>query len=173
MVGTSARTMRRAIAQGTVRTSPRGITPAEEGYLLRTWGLLAALRRALRSETGVAAAILFGSTARGEDVAGSDIDLAVRFHRERSGAAARLADRLGRRLGRTVDVTDLAQVETDSAVLLAEILADGRPLVDRTGEWRALVARTAEIEARALAEDRASAARANAALAEFLAGHPA
>lgn len=169
-LGVSARTVRRAVSQGTVRSGPLGLSPAEEGYLLRTWPLLSALRQALRNEPGLDAAILFGSVARGDDTAGSDVDLAVRFRRARPGDGPRLANRLERRVGRSVQVIDLAAAERDSAVLLSEIVRDGRPLVDRSGEWAALLGRRGEIEERALAEDDRSAARARAALAAFLGG---
>jgi len=169
-LGVSARTVRRALSQGTARSGARGVSPAEEGYLSRAWPLLSALRQALRTEPGLDAAILFGSVARGDDSADSDIDLAVRFRRALSGAGPRLADRLERRLGRPVQVIDLAAAERASAVLVSEIVRDGRPLVDRSGEWASLLGRAEEIEERALAEDDQSAARARAALAAFLGG---
>lgn len=167
-LGVSARTVRRAVSQGTVRVGARDLSPAEEDYLLRSRSLLAALRRALRTEPGLDAAILFGSRARGDDADGSDIDLAVRFRHPDGGAGPRLADRLERRVGRPVQVIDLADAERGSAVLLSEIVRDGRPLVDRNGEWAALSGRRQEIEEHALADDDRSAARARAALSAFL-----
>jgi len=81
-VGASGRTLRRAAARGLVkstRPTPRRIevTPGELRYVRRHWPLLEELVAALRTEPSVRLAVLFGSFARGESHAGSDIDLLV------------------------------------------------------------------------------------------------
>ena len=82
------------------------------------------LRESLARRTGVALAVVFGSLARGESSARSDVDVAVR------GAADRfeLAAALSLALGREVDVVPL---DTDDLVLLSEIVRDGRVVVER------------------------------------------
>ena len=137
---TTDRTLRRAVAEGLIhaeRRSPRTIelSAAERAYLRRNWIRLAALRRVLRTEPNVEAAILFGSVARGTDGPESDLDLLVALRDDSSLAAAQLAVRLDERLGATVQVTRLSQA-LGSPVLLAEVLRDGRPLVERGDAWR-------------------------------------
>lgn len=81
-LGAEERTLRRAVAQGTIhcrRQGPRRIklSPGEADYLREHWELLLGLRKALRTEPKVRLAVLYGSVARGHEDADSDLDLMV------------------------------------------------------------------------------------------------
>ena len=148
-LGTSDRTLRRAIAKGLIhaeRPTPRTIalTPGERVYLRRNWDRLARLRSVLRTEPNVETAILFGSVARGTDHPGSDIDLLVALRRDSPLAAAALAARLDEKIGASVQVTRLSAAQRSPA-LLAEALRDGRLLVERGGNWQSLRRRERQI----------------------------
>ena len=148
-LGTTDRTLRRAIAEGLIhaeRPTPRTVelTPRERVYLRRYWSRLAQLRSALRTEPNVETAVLFGSVARGTDHSGSDVDLLVSLRRDTPLAAAALAARLDRKIGASVQVTRLAAAQ-ESPVLLAEALRDGRLLVERGGNWQRLRRRERQI----------------------------
>src|ERR1700677_4124899 len=95
------RTLRRAASEGLVhgeRVSPRRfrLTFREEAYLRSHWGLLRALRAALRTERNVRLAVLFGSTATGNDDERSDVDVLVVMHDPGIGRLAELGERLSR-----------------------------------------------------------------------------
>ena len=141
-LGADPRTIRRAVERGAVkahRPSQRrlDIDDAELGYLDANWRLLFTLQALLRTEPNVAAAVLFGSLARGDGAASSDIDLLVDLRRDSATDAEALAGRLAGRLGRDVHITR-ASSAAHAPGLLAEARADGRPLVDRNGYWRRL-----------------------------------
>jgi predicted nucleotidyltransferase len=152
------RTLRRAVNQETLRAqrpSPRrlAISAAEKRYARRAWRLLAALRAALRTESNVRFALLFGSVARGDDHPRSDIDLLVEM---RDGSLDRVADlsaKLERLTGRRVDVVPLGSAEAAPA-LLADAVADGRVLVDRDGRWSDLRERELTLRRSARRDDR-------------------
>src|SRR5689334_6635141 len=79
-LGTTDRTLRRAVAEGLVRgqrSSARkfDMPLSEREYLSANWPLLRELRDALRTEPSVRAAVLFGSYARGEQHEESDVDI--------------------------------------------------------------------------------------------------
>lgn len=156
-LGADQRTLRRAIEDGTIRArrpSPRRLElrAGERDYLAQHWPTLQQLRRALRTEPNVTAAILFGSAARGDDRVSSDLDLLVSFRSDSAGAAAQLEERLSEALGREVQVT--REGSTASVPRLAlDVLAEGRPLVDRGRVWARLRRRRSEF-------DRAAAAQA-------------
>ena len=82
-VGVNERTLRRAASRGDasrgIRPTPRKLElPLQEReYVRRSWGLLATLRTALRTEQNVRFALLFGSAATGMDTPGSDVDVLV------------------------------------------------------------------------------------------------
>ena len=144
-VGTSERTLRRAVNQGTVhasRATPRTlILPLDERHYIRqAWPLLAGIRSALRTAHNVRLAVLFGSAATGSTTASSDVDILVGL---RDGDLQRVVD-LGTKLalvaGRPVDIVRLRDAEADPA-FLAEILGAGRVLVDRDRQWPELRAR--------------------------------
>jgi predicted nucleotidyltransferase len=138
------RTLRRAASEGLVRgqrISPRRfqITFREEAYLRGHWELLRGLRAALRTEPNVRLALLFGSTATGSDHEHSDVDLLVVMHDPGVGRLAELGQRLGRRMGREVQLVRLSEAQT-SPVLMVDIIDHGRVLVDRDDLWSGMVA---------------------------------
>jgi predicted nucleotidyltransferase len=163
-LGCSERTLRRYVNDGLLRgrrmtRRQLELSHAEESYLADHWELLHSLRAALRTERAVRLAVLFGSTAVGEDDGSSDVDLLVIHRQATARALAGLKLRLRRTLGRPVDVVGLEQAET-MPTLLADILQEGRVLVDRDGLWEGLCVRRREIFAAAAREERATAWRA-------------
>lgn len=138
------RTLRRAVGQGLIRgerLSERRFRTSlrEESYLRRHWGLLSALRGALRTEPNVRLAVLFGSWATGKGSERSDVDLLVLLREEGAGAVAALSGRLSERLGRDVHLVRLREAEHSPGLML-DVLAEGRALVDRDGLWPGLLA---------------------------------
>ncbi len=168
-VGCSERTLRRYINGGVLRGrriagGQLELAHPEEEYLRSHWPLLSKLMGALRAEREVRLAVLFGSTATGEDTPVSDVDLlVVRRQPDWRGHAA-LRGRLRDALGRPVDLVELAQAE-EQPTLLADVLREGRVLVDRDGLWEGLVARREKILAAAAREDEEIAERARSAVA--------
>lgn len=153
---TTDRTLRRAVEEGLVRgrrLSPRrlDIPISERTYLRENWPVLRDLRKALRTEPSVRAAILFGSYARGEQHDASDIDILV--DRQPGPGLREVARRLSTRLGRPTQLIALEDAEK-APLLLAEVLRDGRVLVDRDETWDRLRAAEATIERRAIRERR-------------------
>lgn len=142
-VGVSERTLRRALAQGTLkgsRPTPRRLhlSAAEKRYVRESWPLLAALRATMRTEQDVRFALLFGSAARGEDEPGSDVDLLVESRDDRLDELADLSLKLEAAVGRPIDIVRL---EDATPQLLAAAVAEGRVLVDREHRWPELRAR--------------------------------
>jgi predicted nucleotidyltransferase len=153
---TTDRTLRRAVEQGLLRAhrpSPRtlDLPIPERVYVRHAWPLLSNLREALRTEPGVSMAALFGSRARGDDHPASDVDLLVRLRQDANPRelAARLAERVGHHI-QVVLLDDAWQ----KPVLLAEIMREGRVLVDRDGAWPALLAEQPRIASAARREQR-------------------
>ncbi|HEX3519677.1 MAG TPA: nucleotidyltransferase domain-containing protein [Solirubrobacteraceae bacterium] len=168
-LGCSERTLRRYVNEGLLqgRRVARGrleLPHAEEDYLESHWDLLSGLRSALRTEPAVRLAVLFGSTAVGDDDRSSDVDLLVVHRNPAPLALAGVRLRLGHALGRQVDVLDLEQAET-MPTLLADVLREGRVIVDREGLWSALLERRSEVFAAAEREESATALRARATVA--------
>ena len=154
-LGAPERTLRRAVAVGAVRSrrlSARRLRLAdgEFDYLRNHWRLLARLRGALRTEQGVRLAVLFGSTARGDDDESSDVDLLVEFAEEEPLDRLRLGIRLGDKLGREVDVASRRRAERNDPFFLLQALDEGRVIIDRDGEWPNLRARRPAIYKRAM-----------------------
>ena len=153
---TTDRTLRRALQQGLLRAqrpSPRTVdlSVTERAYLRRAWPLLSSLREALRTEPAVSLAVLFGSRARGDDHPRSDVDLLVRL---RQGADRRkLASRLSESLGLRTRLVALEDAER-APLLLAEVMREGRVVIDRDKAWPALLARRHRIERAARRERR-------------------
>jgi predicted nucleotidyltransferase len=150
------RTLRRAAEQGLVRgerLSERRFrtTFREEAYLRRHWGLLSALRQALRTEPNVRLAVLFGSLATGEGSERSDVDLLVSLREEGASAMAAVSGRLAERLGRDVQLVRVLEAER-SPQLMLDVLAQGRVLVDREGVWPRLRAGEGRWRRRAASE---------------------
>jgi predicted nucleotidyltransferase len=141
--------------------------PGEREYLRGHWELLAGLRQALRTERRVRLAVLYGSTARGDDDSGSDLDLLVAFADDRPADSFELALRLERVAGRRVDIAELKRVEATAPLLLDRVLDEGRVLVDRSGGWRQLCERRRAIHARARRAYLRQMAGARQAIAEL------
>jgi predicted nucleotidyltransferase len=152
----SDRTLRRAAARGTVRRVRRGqrleLSVQEALYLQRRWPLLQTLVGELRTIANVRLAVLFGSTARVDDDGRSDVDLLVRLAKRGLSARALVLARLEDATGRGVHI---AEMQDANPLLLADVLRDGRVLVDRDEYWRRLVAKKKFVLARAEA-DRAA-----------------
>ena len=165
--------MRRAVSQGTLRASRSGprqlrLAPGEREYLQAYWPLISGLRRALRTEQGVRLAVLYGSLARGDEDADSDLDLLISFADARPSAGVELAVRLERVNDRRVDIADLERVEARAPLLLDRVLDEGRVLVDRDGRWRQLRERRSTIRARARRDHRRQMVGASRAIEELI-----
>ena len=148
-VGVSERTLRRAVSQGTLRAArptPRTLhlSLPERRYIRRAWSLLAGLRAALRTEQNVRFALLFGSAATGEDTSRSDVDLLVDLEDASLERVVDLGAKLTAVIGRPVDVVRLQDAETDPS-FLADLVAQGRVIVDREGLWPRLRKREARL----------------------------
>jgi predicted nucleotidyltransferase len=166
--------LRRAVSRGAPRDGRPGPgrppSVSGESEYLRTHGpLLSELRRALWTEHGVRLAVLYGSLARGDDDAGSDLDLLVSLAGDRSAVDFGLTVRLRRAGGRRVDVTRLERVEARAPLLLDRVLDEGRVLIDRDGEWERLCEDRAALRARALRAHRREMAGAARAIEELTA----
>jgi predicted nucleotidyltransferase len=169
-LGCSERTLRRYIGGGLLhgrRVGYQGteLSDEEARYLNSHWALLHKLKAALRTERDVRLAVLFGSTAVGEDEPDSDVDVLVVHRRPEQRALAGLRLRLRRALDKPVHVVSLDQAR-DSPSLFADILQEGRPLIDRDGMWVKLSAQAGDVLAQAAQEDRATATNARNAIAE-------
>jgi predicted nucleotidyltransferase len=172
-VGANERTLRRAFNDGAIRgerPTPRKLKIAapEMGYLRRSWGLLAALRSTLRTEQNVRFALLFGSAARGDDGASSDVDLLVEM---RDSSLARIADlgaKLEAMLGRRVDILTLDEAK-ENMRLLVQAVDEGRVLVDREGRWLPLRDEATGLRSRAEEGARREKQRALAGIDRMLA----
>jgi predicted nucleotidyltransferase len=165
-VGVHERTLRRAVAEGSlrgVRPSPRTLdmSLSEREYVRRSWKLLSALRTALRTERNIRFALLFGSAARGTDAPGSDVDVLVSLRDPDLERIVELSAKLTAAAGRRVDVVRLEDAESEPS-FLADVIADGRVLVDRGGLWARLRSREPALRR---AGRRRQAERTEAALA--------
>jgi predicted nucleotidyltransferase len=172
-VGTGERTLRRAIADGTIHAVPVGsrrssLTPEEAEYVRLHWSELGVLRRVLRTEPNVALAVVFGSFARGEAQPDSDLDVVIALRRLDPLGLERLRRRLQPHVRRPLQLVALSDVER-SASLLYEVLRDGRVLVDRAGQWTGMQARRAAITSAADAEGLRLAEEARQAVEHFTA----
>lgn len=135
----SERTLRRYINDGLLRGRRFDrhrfeLPEREERYAGEHWSLLHGLRAALRTERDVRLAVLFGSTATGEDTEESDVDLLVVHRREATQPLGGLRRRLSDALGRNVHVIRLDDARC-SPNLLADVLIEGRVIVDRDALW--------------------------------------
>ncbi len=163
-LGCSERTVRRYVGEGLLRsrslgTGRRELSAQERRYIGDHWGLISGLKKALRTERDVRLAVLFGSVATGEDRLDSDLDVLVLRRSASPRTRAALSMRLREALSRTVHLVDLEQAEA-SPLLLADILLEGRPLLDRDRLWSGLLDRREEILSEAREEEAALAARA-------------
>ncbi len=172
-VGVNERTLRRAVNLGTLRASrlaPRKLQlPLDEReYVRRSWGLVVALRAALRTEQNVRFALLFGLAAAGTDTPGSDIDVLVDLRDASFERVVDLVTKLTRLVGRPVDVVELKDAEGEPS-FLAQVLADGRVLVDREDLWPGLRAREESLRRRGSRRDASRMDRALAGIDQMLA----
>jgi predicted nucleotidyltransferase len=169
-LGCSERTLRRYIGDGLLlgrRVTYRGLElSAEEARYLRDhWALLHALKAVLRTERDIRLTVIFGSTAIGEDQQGSDVDLLIANRRLGPRPLTGLRRRLGRAVNKPVHIVSLEQAQA-SPSLLADILMEGRPLIDRDDLWNPLQAQMSDVLARASREDLATVAGARGAIAD-------
>ena len=167
--GCSERTLRRYINGGLLRGRRVAggrleLSQAEEAYLRGHWTLLSKLMAALRTERDVRLAVLFGSTATGEDTPISDVDLLIVHRRSGWRTQVDLRMRLRRVLGTPVDVVMLEQAEEQPS-LLADVMREGRVLIDRDDLWGALQERRDQILAAGAREDEQIMTAAHATLA--------
>jgi predicted nucleotidyltransferase len=86
------------------------------------------LEEVLSQFPGVELAVLFGSHARGEERAGSDVDVAIRLADDCHEARRRVELALGRAAGRDVDVVPL---DASPPLLRFEIAREGKVLIER------------------------------------------
>ncbi len=141
-LGLSERTLRRAVASGTIRAerpSARRLRLSEDEreWVLHHWPTVARLREELRTEPAVRLAVLFGSCARGGQHGRSDLDLLVEVDGPSAGRLAELEERLSSAAERDVQLVPAHDVQ-NSPGPLADALRDGRVLADRDGLWRRL-----------------------------------
>jgi uncharacterized protein len=156
-VGCSERTLRRYINVGLLRGrriagGQLELSHAEEAYLRGHRALLGKLMAALRTERDVRLAVLFGSTATGEDTPISDVDLLIVHRRTGWRVQVDLWRRLRHALGTPVDVVMLDQAEEQPS-LLADVMREGRVLVDRDDLWAGLRRRRDQILTAGARED--------------------
>jgi predicted nucleotidyltransferase len=138
-LGADDRTLRRAAARGAVRCRRPGprrleLDEGELEYLASHWDVMARLTEALRTERNVRLAVMFGSVARGDETDESDLDLLVDLRDESLESRGRLRRRLRDAGGRNVQLVTVAAAST-SPLLMADIVEDGRVLVDRANAW--------------------------------------
>jgi predicted nucleotidyltransferase len=171
-VGVHERTLRRAASSGLIhirRPSPRllSLSDSETAWVRLHWPLIGKLLAVLRTEPNLELAVLFGSVARGDDMPGtSDVDLLVGLRRSHPGAVQALRRRLHERLQSEVQLVPLQAARRDPH-LLAEVLRDGRPLVDRGHMWPQLQAQQEQTREQADLAGRELRDEAQAALDYF------
>jgi len=160
-IGVSERTLRRAVNEGSLRATrptPRNVQLplSERRYVRRSWRLISALRAALRTEKNVRFALLFGSAARGTDTTASDVDVLVQMRDSSLERIVDLGAKLSAIVGRRVDLVRLEDAESEPT-LLADLVGEGRVLVDRGGQWAGLRRREAGLRQRGRVQDARSA----------------
>jgi predicted nucleotidyltransferase len=167
-VDLSERTLRRYVGDGFLRARKVGaqleLPPAEEAYLRSHHELLKGLRASFRTERNVRLAALFGSAATGEDTSESDVDLLVSLREDDFGYFAGLRRRLAESLERPVHVVLLEDARRAPA-LLADVLSEGRVVIDRDDLWKGLLADESDIRRAAASDDERLMAQAASAVA--------
>jgi excisionase family DNA binding protein len=156
-LGVSERTLRRAVADGTIRAERPSarrlrIRGEERDWVLRHWPTVALLRGALRTEPSVRLAVLFGSGARGREHGRSDLDVLVELDAPTPGQLAELEEHLSAAAGREVQVVSARDADA-SPGLMADALRDGRVLVDREATWPRLQQRAPGVQLAAQRRD--------------------
>jgi predicted nucleotidyltransferase len=153
-VGVSERTLRRAVNGGLIRAQRPSarrllLSDPEVAWVRSHWSLVSQLLVAFRTEPNLKLVVLFGSVARGDEVKSvSDVDLMVDLRRPFPGALEALRLRLNRQLPAELQLVPLEGARRNPR-LLAEVLRDGRPLVDREQSWSRLQARAEDAQAQA------------------------
>lgn len=164
------RTLRRYAGLGLLRAR-RGkrqelrLPYSEEAYLRRHWELLHGLRGALRTQPSVRLAVLFGSAATGEDRPESDVDLLIEHSSGDLEQIVELQRRLRADTGQPIHIVSLEDARR-SPLLLADVLREGRVIIDRGGTWQRLGGERERILRRAIVEEEASRAAAHRAVAD-------
>jgi predicted nucleotidyltransferase len=117
---------------------------------LRSHGdLTRALYRSVASDPDIDTLVLFGSTARGEDRPGSDVDLLIDGAVTKDvRALARLRGSLVERLDRRVDLVSLTEAALSPAMLVGA-LVDGRAVKDSEHRWLRTLAGAERVRANA------------------------
>jgi predicted nucleotidyltransferase len=157
-LGVSGRTLRRAAERGTIRCDRPGprriaVSASEYRYARSHWPVLARMLATLRTLPNVRLAVLYGSVARGEEADESDVDVLVELRSDDLPARADLRARLRAATGRDVQLVGIGEAER-SPLLLADVLRDGRVLIDRDNAWAELKRHARDLDRRARAEDR-------------------
>lgn len=111
-------------------------------------------------------AVVFGSVARGDDDAESDVDLLVALRDPGLRAQVALVERLRERTGLMLEAVALEDALRRPS-LMVEILRDGRVLVDRDARWPELSLQMKRIRAQAKHDRKLLADRARQATAAF------
>lgn len=156
----SERTLRRWVDDGLLRGERRGgreevrLPFSEELYLREHWETLSRLRHALRTEPKVRLAVLFGSFASGEDRPDSDVDLLIAHATGDVEELVELRRRLQGHIRSPLHIIPLEDAE-QSSLLLADVLLEGRVLVDRWDAWRRLGRRLGQVLRLAATEEQA------------------
>lgn len=153
----SERTLRRYVNEGLLRGERRGrrevtLPYDEERYLRQHWETLSNLRLALRTEPSVRLAVLFGSTAVGDDRPDSDVDLLIDHATGDLEEVVELRRRLQEHVAKPVH---LVLLQDASPLLLADVLIEGRVIVDRGDAWRRLARTRQTVRRRATEEEGA------------------
>lgn len=166
-VGVSERTLRRYVNDGLLRARRVGsqleLGAQEEHYLRGHHELLTQLRTALRTERNVRLAVLFGSTATGEDSNDSDIDILAALEEDGPREVAALRRRLQTALDRPVHLVTLDDASRAPS-LLADVLEEGRVLINREDLWAPVVNSRELVIKRARREEAALMRKAAAAV---------
>lgn len=171
-VGVNERTLRRAVGNGLIRaqrpSSRRlSLSDRETVWVRSHWALISQLLAALRTEPNIELAVLFGSVARGTDVSDvSDVDLLVELRHSTPGALEALRLRMGEGLRPDVQLVPVRAARRDPH-LLAEVLRDGRPLVDRGKAWPLLQAEREQTQVQADSAGRELREEARGAVGYF------
>jgi predicted nucleotidyltransferase len=170
MLDCNERTLRRWAVQGLLRAErdkrrELRLPYSEELYLRRHWELLHTLRRSLRTEKRVRLAVLFGSVATGQDLLESDIDLLIEHDTGDLEQIVELQRRLQARVGKSIHLVSLDDAER-SSLLLADVLLEGRVIVDRDDIWRRLMGKRQRVLRDAATEEHSIYTAAQRAVAE-------
>ena len=108
------------------------------------------MQAALSGEQSVRLAVLFGSTATGDNQPHSDIDILVDLHPTTFLQLAAIQQRLTDTLGKQVH---LVRVSDANALLLADVFTEGKVLINHGNTWENLLRERSEVFQRATEEE--------------------